>query len=329
MGQTISLNEIREKIKNSQVNNVQCDVNSYCSSRCWYCPVRYYQRHDPQTMTIEMFGSILDQLEDLKKEGLVKENYTLWLSSYNDILIDPLLPERLEALRQRKLMFSVLTNGVGLLNTVDLLHEYSDVIAGYSINLPAGHPDSYAKFTLNSEETFARIIEGIQRLYEKSPDRYGRCISIMVNGAYEDPVAKAQTGYDLPPGSTNLELAALKGIFPYLEKKIGDARPLCDRAGYLARIGVLNNSVDVVRKQWKLPMDAESAKDCGNSRRNFEWIHISSSAKMYLCCNDFWEQYEWGDLNKNTVKEILQSEQRVIATQAGMRELCLKCWFAR
>jgi hypothetical protein len=329
MGQTITREEIKKKIQETQITQVQCDVNAYCSSRCWYCPVRYYQRHDPQTMSQEMFESILDQLLALEKEGILKERFGLWLSSYNDILIDPLLRERLEALRARKLMFSVLTNGVGLLKNVELLHHFTDVIAGYSINLPAGHPDSYAKFTLNNEETFFKIVEGIQTLYGKSPDHYGRCISIMVNGAFEDPVAKAQTGYDLPEHSTDLEIAALKGIFPYLSEKIAGARPLCDRAGYLAKVGVLNNSVEIVRRQWKLPKDAESATGCGNAERPFAWIHISSSAKMYFCCNDFWEQYEFGDLNKNSMKAILQSEQRVLATAAGLSEICLKCWFAR
>lgn len=296
-------------IQPPKITNIQIDPNAFCGSRCWFCPVRYIDRPPGQVMSQELFEQILDGIQEAIAAGSVAENFTLWLSSYNDILLDPLLEERLIALRQRGLRFCCLTNGLGLLRHAALLHDYRDVVVCYSVDLPAGDPDSYTRHTLNPPELFYTIIEGLQTLSTHDPEHYGRVVHIGVNGAYDEEWNRRQISYDLPIGDTDRQLQQLQGLLP-MYPRIEAMRPLCDRAGHLAPHAIDNG------------IHRPGTMGCN---RLTEWLHINSFGQVYACCQDYLEEHTYGDLTAQTVDQVIKQR----GTFREIKEtLCQRCTFS-
>jgi hypothetical protein len=331
----LSLDEIRAEIKSQPIRQIQIDPNAACGSRCWFCPVRYYSRPSNDVMTPEEFDHVLCEIEDGVVHKVIDSRYTLWLSSYNDIIIDPHLSSRLETLRKHHLRFTVLTNGIGLLKNVDIVNRYKDVIAGYLVNLPAGNAEDYAKFTLNPPHVFDQIKQGLYALYNRDPGLYEKILTITVNGAFDDTRARAQLKYDLPIGDTDKQVRQLKNLFPFFN--IHEARPLCDRAGLL-KDHAIDNSVPLIRQVWRLPVFKEGeeafAVGCNgggesNLGRLGEWLHIGSRSNAYLCCQDYGESSTFGSVKDSRLVDLIHCEERVIQIDKMLRGKCLRCWFAK
>lgn len=326
----LSLAYIRQSLHETVIRNVALDTNAACGSRCWFCPVRYYERPSRNLMSPGLFRAVCDQLQDGVERGLVAPQFTLWLSSYNDILIDPHLADRLAVLRDHGWRVTVFSNALGLLAALPLLEASRDVITGYGFDVPAGDPAAYERHTLNSRDAFERVMTGLQRLYALDPPYYDRCVAIRVNGAFDGRLDRTMLVYDLPLGDTDRQVAALRSRLPY--SKIEAFRPLCDRAGLL-RPFALDNSVAAHRPGWRLPQGATGAIGCGSGTepaqtRLFGWIHINASASLFGCCHDFLEKSVYGNLRDADLRSLLMSEARVTMIDRHARTDCLRCCFA-
>jgi sulfatase maturation enzyme AslB (radical SAM superfamily) len=299
------------------ITNIQIDTNANCGSKCWYCPVRFTPRPRHDLMTTTQFERIINEILDCISKNLIISNYSLWLSSYNDVLLDPLFEDKLKVLRKYNLRFPVLTNGIGLLNTFKMLDQYRDVICGYSVNLPAGNAQDYSRFTLNPNKVFDQIISGLLALYNLDPEYYTSVSSVNVNGAFDDELARIQLNFYLPLGDTNKQINQLRSILPF---KIYEARPLCDRAGNLSPYSIDNTRV---RHMW---VQKENPKGC--TRLN-EWIHINSNCQVYTCCQDYNEKHIYGDLKTVHLYDILKSSNRIEANKQTISNLCKNCIYSR
>lgn len=298
-------------IAKPEITNIQIDPNGECGSKCWFCPVRYIDRPAHQVMSQDLFEKILDGISDGVNQGSVDPNYTLWLSSYNDILLDPNLPDRLEALRKRGMKFCCLTNGIGLQKNFKLLHEYRDVVTSYSVDLPAGDNVSYAKHTGAALKNFNQIIKGLKYLHELDPEYYARVVHIGVNGAYDEQWNRDQLLYDLPASDTDAQVEKLKSLLP-MYPRIEAMRPLCDRAGHLAPYAIDNK------------VNRPDAKGCN---RLTEWLHVNSLGRAYTCCQDFKEEHQFADLTQMSIHEALQLD-RSAAVASTKEALCTRCTFS-
>lgn len=278
-------------------------------------------------MSVQMFESILDQVSELKKEGIADKNVTIWLAAYGDLLLDPLLEDRLSLLRKYNYKIPIITNAVGLLHRINLLHDYKDVVGNFSINVPAGNEEDYTRHTLNSELIFKRIITAISQLYYKEPEHYKETLKVNVNGAYtHDVCGRSQLKYPLPDNDTNKQVAQLKQLLPMIT--VSDARPLCDRAGLLKEFAI-DNSVPANRKNWKLPENSIRASGCNGGDRLNSWIHITSRGSLIACCQDYLESTAFGSLNVNTIKQLWFSHERQAMIDETLGTLCLQCQFSR
>lgn len=303
------------------VKNVQIDTNGTCGSKCWYCPVRYIERPSNMVMPEEGFRLILDSLVGVTPKP------TIWLAAYNDILMDPLLNSRLTDLGHYGYTVPILSNGIGLLNNVDILHNKKNVIGSFTIDLPAGYENDYSKYTGNSGKVFNRIIEGIRVLYNKDPEYYWDRINIHVNGVYDDTYARNQLKVDIPIGDTARQVARLKEILPELAHSVKDCRPLCDRAGSLREFAI-DNSVMPCRGNWKLPIGATKASGCNGGDRLNSWIHISSKGDLFLCCQDYKQETTYGNMYMDCLFNSFYSEAREAAVALALETICVKCQFS-
>lgn len=309
------------------LKQVQIDTSSNCGSKCWFCPVRYIDRPSNAVMPVPMFESILRQVTELREEGIADANVTLWLAAYGDLLLDPHLEERLSLLRKFKYKIPIITNAVGLMPKIDLLHKYKDVVGNFSINVPAGNEEDYTKHTMNSALIFRRVVAAISQLYYKDPEHYTKTLKVNVNGAYtHDVCGRSQLKYPLPNNDTDKQVAQLKELLPMLP--VSDARPLCDRAGLL-RDFAIDNSVPANRKNWKLPEDAVRASGCNGGDRLNSWIHVTSRGSLIGCCQDYLEATAFGSLDTNTIKQLWFSHERQVMIEEALETMCLQCQFSR
>jgi len=295
-----------------QITNIQIDPNANCGSKCWFCPVRYIDRPAGQTMPQPLFEQLLDGIQEGVRFGSISDTYTLWLSSYNDILLDPLLPHRLEALRSRGMRFCCLTNGIGLLKHHALLHEYRDVVVCYSVDLPAGNAASYAAHTQNTATTFKNILKGLRSLHALDPDHYSQAVHIGINGAHDADWNRSQLIYDLPVGDTDRQLKELQAQLPQYPR-IEAMRPLCDRAGHLSQHAIDN----------KISRPGTTGCD-----RLTEWLHVNSLGQAYTCCQDYLEEHQFADLTTQTIHQALQLDRSSVI-QKTRTDLCEKCTFSQ
>lgn len=313
----------REQIQSLDIKSIQIDPNGFCGSKCIFCCVRYIDRPlSTQLMSVEMFRNIIQKLRSLFPSVFP----FLWLSSYNDILLDPHLCSRLSVLREFGLSFTVLSNGIGLLkNLSNLIPYHGNVINGYLLNIPAGNAQDYSFFTQGNEEIYNQVIRGVTELYQSNPSWAVSHVNITVNGSYSDEYAKLQLKYTVSDNNTELQLAQLRGLFPYFN--ITDARPLCDRAGSLKPFAI-DNSVMPIRNWWKLPISAEIASGCNGGSRLTDWIHITNSGHLITCCQDYEELHSYGHMNDADLRTILTSNARVSAIMNSLRHMCTRCWFS-
>lgn len=313
------------------ITQIQLDPNSYCGSKCWYCPVRFINRRNPHVMTKEEFELVLNKIKEGVDESIISPSFTLWTSSYNDFLLDPILEEKLKLLRKFGYRTTILTNGIMLSKTLYIINNYRDVISGYSIDLPAGNSKDYEKYTGNPKDIFDTIIKGVTDLYLLDPDYYHKVVSFGVNGVYDSNLQKAQlvSPYEkmFSSGDTDKQVEQLKEKLPFFEDRIFPIKGLCDRAGYLSSFSI-NNSCQENRPYWNFPLGSIPTA-CNNGDRFNKWFHISSTMKVYVCCQDYLELYEFGDLATQSFKEIYISEKRSNVIELAKQTLCTKCCFAK
>ena len=305
----------------TKIKQVQIDTCGRCLSKCWCCPVRYYPRPSNQVMSMDLFDSILRQIKELQKDGLAEESVTIWIAAFSDPLADPLFPQRMESLRRFGFRIPLVTNGIGILANVEVINEYKDVIGNISVNLPAGNELDYARHTLNEKVMFHLIVSGLEMLHRLDSKRFTESISVVVNGAYNDDIARDQLLYNLPEMDTEKQCKQLQALFPYY--RVDSARPLCDRAGLLIDKAIDNTKV---RYMWRLPSNVEEATVCNGGNRLTEWFHITNRGHLITCCQDFLEITKYGDaLN---LREYLTNEDRLEATEFTLKSLCTRCWFS-
>jgi radical SAM protein with 4Fe4S-binding SPASM domain len=73
-------------------------------------------------------------------------------------------------------------------------------------------------------------------------------------------------------------------------------------------------------------MAGKKVVGCKNSGdRISDWLHVNSAGKVFLCCNDYNFEYQFGDLNNQTVNEIWRSEKHIEVVERAFKEICTKC----
>ena len=172
---------------------------------------------------------------------------------------------------------------------------------------------------------FDQITKGLIYLYSKDPNRYKQIVTVIVNGVHDDPIGQIQMKFDVPIGDTNKQIGQLKQKLPY---RVTDARPLCDRAGLLKKVNIIDNQAENVREMWKLGVGSLKASGCNGGDRLHGWLHISSKGDLYTCCQDFLEKMNYGNLSEKSLKDLIDSEERKEMIERTLEELCISCWFS-
>jgi MoaA/NifB/PqqE/SkfB family radical SAM enzyme len=322
--------EIRDQLMATKIDSVQLDPNGYCNLSCWYCPRAYAPNppHAVSQMPIALLESILAQCAS--RDGVFAGGLRhVWTADYNEVLLYRHFPEMLDLFARYGFTTSVLSNGT-LFNDQNIAliadHVGKGTIARICLNVPAGDPESYCRYTQQSMDVFQRVREGISKLLSALPGEFleAKGCSIAVNGI-DDTTPGERDGLltettFIPLMDMHRQVEALQRLFPRANVFPAGAR--LDRGGHLARYGVLSN-----RALWPKPREAVRGCRSGENDggRPFGWLHVNAVGQTFLCCSDYEFNYVFGDLRKQSVEEVWQSEAHVDTIHRAFWSICRTC----
>lgn len=334
---------VQEQFQKFKIHQIQLDPYGVCNARCWFCPVKYRgnPNHGKEVMSPELLRKIIKNLiEERNKEGgLVAKTFCgFYTAHYNEILLYPHFEELLKICKEYHLCFMVLSNGIPLTpEKIDLLVKYKGVVNGICLNIPAFDPETWTKRSGINIKQFDKLISNIKYAMEKLPDMVeNKSFSIQVNGSTDysfssrggwlDKGPEFPQDIDLNPHTGELvqQVQKAKDLFPGLQ--IFDVPSLIDRAGLLDH--VMTNKKAIKRNLQKGD-ETKKVIGCGNGRevggRPVGWIHVNAAGKVFLCCNDYDMEVQFGDFKTQELRDFWGNEYHQQKVQESYDTICRNC----
>jgi hypothetical protein len=276
---------------------VSLEAHTVCNQSCYFCPVSVAPR-EAHFMPTEQYEDIVRQLS-----VFASTIEAVFMISYNEPTVDKRFVDQVRTIRQAGLPPAVLTNGTGLTRErIDALVELGG-LRFLSVNLSTLDRDRYR--------------------HDRGGDHLAR---VLANLDHAKDAALAEQ-MDLVVLGTGNEVHAQD--FAAIRERFAGSRfnvksfVVNDRAGYL-QIG--------------LKAGHGSRRLCGCDHvgsRPLQHLHINPHGLCILCCQDYDESVVVGDLNRNTVLEVLTGPEMAQARrwvygieEAPARFLCHNCKFA-
>ena len=250
---------------------VSLETHTICNQACYFCPVSI----DPRKayfMPTELFDRLVQELTAYRDtlEGVS-------LMSYNEPTVDKRFVDQCRTLIDAGLSAAVNSNASGLTPAkVDALVEAGS-LRYLSINLSTVDGEKYRRD--RGRAHLARVLANLD--YAKDRPVAEEMI-IMVLGTGD---AQHLSDYE------KLRERFAGSHFEVKKEEI------MDRAGYL----------DVGLKP-----EQQSPRLCGCENlgsRPLQHLHITPHGKCVLCCQDYDEKYEIGDLNESSIEEVLTGDR--------------------
>lgn len=322
--------EIRDRLSRTKVNSVQLDPNGYCNLSCWYCPRAYAPNppHAVAQMPLDFLESTVAQCA--ARTGIFASDLRhIWTANYNEVLLYRRFPEMLDLFARYGFSTSILSNGT-LFDQANIAtiagHVRKGTIVRICLNIPAGDPETYARYTGPPRERFERVRKGVAMLVAALPDDFldAKGLSIAVNGI-DDAVPSERAGLlseapKIPTLDMQRQTEALQRLFPRAYAFPAGAR--LDRGGHLARYGVMSN-----RALWPKPREVVTGCRSGESEggRPFGWLHVNAVGQAFLCCSDYDYSYVFGDLTSQSIEQAWLSEAHMETIYRASWTICRTC----
>ena len=290
------IDDVEAETRRSHLLYVSLETCTSCNHRCPFCPVSVDPR-EREVMSQELFERIADEVVEVGGREVV-----IFLSNYNEPTIDPLFEERCVALFTRGLPVSLLTNAshfgpdrAGRLSSAGRFRYIG-------INLPTLDPSRYEK--MHGTRDLPRVLANIDALAARE---IAEETVIVVLGDNDEPHRR--------------DVREIRERFEPLGWDVKSFR-IRSRPG----------SGTFVPE----PPPVKELKGCElMGSRPFEHLHVTATAKAVLCCQDYYEKLVIGDLNVQSVAEILGGDvmARLRRWTYGVEKapddfLCRRCEFA-
>jgi pyruvate-formate lyase-activating enzyme len=273
------------------------ETHTVCNQACCFCPVSVSPR-EPRFMPKELFDRIVSDLSAYRKtlEGV-------FLNNYNEPFCDKRIIDHVRTIKEAGLNPAILTNGTEL--TPEMVDAFVDLggVGYLAINIASIQREAYAVY--HGRDNCERVLRNLE--YAKSRHAADK-MAIVVLG-----------------DGGALHRQNLEAIRNRFRSSLFEIRPFAcvDRAGYL----------DLGAKPERPRKKLCGCEEFGS--RPLQHILINSSGKCLFCCQDYAENYVVGDLNLETVEEVLTGPNlsSLRAQAYGLKKapsdfICRKCVFA-
>lgn len=253
-----------------RLRGVSLETHSVCNHRCYFCPVSVAPR-PAHFMPTELFESIVEQLGPYHDtiEGV-------FLNNYNEPTVDKRFVDQCRTVMRAELPLAIVTNATGLtFQRIDAIHEIGR-LRFLCINLSTIDRERYRR---DRGKDHLEIVL--------------RHIEYAGNHPLADEMAIVVLGTGDDQHQENFEQ-----ITRHFEDSHFDVRyeAVLNRAG----------NIDV----GLAPSDpGRRLAGCENvGSRPVQHIHITATGSCVLCCQDYSEDYVVGDLNTDSIHEVMSGE---------------------
>jgi len=287
------IDDVERESRMTHLLYLSLETCTVCNHRCPFCPVSLDPR-EKEVMSQELFESVVDQTAAVAGKDLV-----IFLSNYNEPTMDPLFEDRVRYLFGRGLSVSILTNASGFTPARSRLFEGWGRFRYIGINMPTLRADRYQK--LHGTRDLARVLENIDSM---NPNAMAVESAIVVLGDDDE--------------EHHRDAEEIRQRF---QSRGWVVKPFKVRARPATGIYVPE------------PPPKKRLKGCElMSSRPFEHLHVTATGRAVLCCQDYWEKLQIGDVKRQTVAEILGGDviARLRRWVYGVEEapedfLCRRC----
>jgi hypothetical protein len=322
---------IYRKLVETKLDSIQLDPFGYCNNACWFCPRGYipnprvYRKHMP----LDLMEHIIKQFVDGKGTICVDNFWHIWTGHYNEIILYRHFGGFLDLLKKYKLCTTVLSNCLNFNDTnIRQICDGVDagVIVGICLNVPAGEPGAFQRYTGQPVSKFQSMVDGTQKLLNSLPVEFTdrNVVSVVVNGVDDDsPDQRKMLGPNaphIPADDHNKQFRLLTDLFP--RAHVYKSGGLLDRGGHLTRLGAFSHSNLYAR----MDEDVIGCHNCGDiGGRPFAWAHINSIGELFLCCVDYSFEYTFGSLATTPLAELWYSRDHVKMLMKAFDGICRTC----
>lgn len=250
---------------------VSLEAHTVCNQACNFCPVSIDPRQN-HYMPTEFYVRIVNQLASYKDTI-----QAVFMLNYNEPTIDPRFVEQVRTIKSHGLPPAVNTNASGFTPAkVTALIEMGG-LRFLSVNLSTLDEEQYKK-----ERGVTHLGVVLRNLDYIKDRQVAEEMDIAVLGEGDD---RHLRNYE------EIKQHFSGSLFNVKYFQVGD------RAGYL-RLGM------------HLTEPNKGLCGCDNvGSRPLQHLHITPTGKCVLCCEDYEQKYVVGDLNEQTVAEVLTSRR--------------------
>jgi radical SAM protein with 4Fe4S-binding SPASM domain len=332
----ITKEEIRNSLEKFKIKSVQFDLNGFCNSKCWFCPVKYEPQPLRQNMPIKDVEKILDNII-LEKGKMVDDSFHhIFTAHYNEIVLYPYFEDYLRMLEERNLYTSVLTNGVSLTPKVsDIISKYKNTVVGIHFNIPAIEKDEWSRQTGFHVNLHEKLILNIRYLIDHS-ELSNNKLSLVINGFKSNSfygsggwVEKLDNFPTFPNSVLGEQELLFKEYFP--EMRILPNEHIVDRDGIMEKHNIysLSKAVNDYNKK-SLPLGcrngSSSFKEGELTGRIYGWLHINSLGELFLCCQDYEQNTKFGNILETSIRDVWFSDKHVDVIHNELNNgMCINC----
>jgi len=86
---------------------------------------------------------------------------------------------------------------------------------------------------------------------------------------------------------------------------------------------------DAIKRNLQRGDETKKVIGCGNGRevggRPVGWVHVNAAGKVFLCCNDYDMEVQFGDFKIQELKDFWGSEEHQRKVQESYDTICRGC----
>jgi radical SAM protein with 4Fe4S-binding SPASM domain len=207
----------------------------------------------------------------------------IYLNGYDEPTLNPQLVAIMKMLSPLEVVFTLFTNGTGL--TPKIADDIVSTGATVEIDIHLSAIDRQNFERVHQSKLYDNVMRNIQYLQ-----------TIVEKGFHNVNVCISMQGLDTESDIKSYEQLQL--FFANTRLLTFKWKPN-DRAGLLEQTPYANG------------FNHKRLKGCGLNNRTWEWLHINSTGKVILCCQDYNEEYVIGHAASQRLEEIITSVQRL------------------
>lgn len=245
------------------------EISNVCNNRCKFCPVSVYSL-PAKWMDEVLFRTIVSRLTELPDIRWVSLNH------YNEPLLDANIADKIVMLGQNGMKVRLFSNGKNL-KPCFFTQDVFDSLDRLVLNIPSTDPEKYCTLTgTPMPKTFIKNIKEVLSM--------GINTEICVNGDVE------QAAVEKEQIDVCFDIASKNHCNSYVNVTN-------------SRLGLIVN--EHVNEKGKASVKGFSLGGC---RRFFENISIGVSGEVFLCCQDYFKYFSFGNLKNQKISEILHTD---------------------